>query len=160
TADDDENPSSHAGRHHIDRATARLVPGQTGMPVARPYSPGTGATRRLPSVPKERARGSVPQPPASRDGRLHHNNEAYPCDGPNPNNPSTPSATPASPSSAPPAISTASSTRSRAPASSSSAKPPTAPTSSTPSARSFTERLIAEKGFNAVAVEADWSDAY
>ena len=52
--------------------------------------------------------------------------------------------------------STASATR----ASCCSARPRTARTSSTASARSSRRRLIAEKGFTAVAVEADWPDAY
>ena len=51
---------------------------------------------------------------------------------------------------------TASATR----ASCCSARPRTARTSSTASARSSRRRLITEKGFAAVAVEADWPDAY
>ena len=41
-----------------------------------------------------------------------------------------------------------------------SARPPTARTSSTASAPRSRKRLIKEKGFTAVAVEADWPDAY
>ena len=40
------------------------------------------------------------------------------------------------------------------------ARPRTARTSSTASAPRITQRLIEEQGFNAVAVEADWPDAY
>ena len=46
------------------------------------------------------------------------------------------------------------------PASSCSARPRTARTSSTASGRRITRRLIEEQGFQAVAVEADWPDAY
>ena len=41
-----------------------------------------------------------------------------------------------------------------------SAKRPTAPTNSIESVPKITKRLITEKGFTAVAVEADWPDAY